>query len=248
MNIFRSRQRKEAWCEIVDIEDYKPNPISRSVAWVARPAWALRNPTLAADLRRRQQWWKDVEVFRGPVYGLYDEFMGLKVTWAHAYPDLGVIHLSFQRELKRPAIGVFISTSRKSAGYSQDASRLHSVVGVVWHAAIMYGPRLQADELRQPHGDPLERIQPEPLRTISAAIPGFPRRLTVNCVTDPDLLVAETNNDKSGLIIAARGLEIDQIERLTRHIGIVQEHHGLLNKYRGDFRARQKALGSVVEY
>ena len=111
VDTFRRRQRKEACCELVAIEDFKLSPLVRSMAWFARRAWAIRHRDLASEMRRRMQWWKDIEQFPGPVYGLYDDFLGLQLTCARAQPDW--ITLGFQREAMRPTKGVWITTWRK---------------------------------------------------------------------------------------------------------------------------------------
>jgi len=249
MNIVRRRKRKRGWMEYVAIEDYRPTLFTRLLAWAARRAWALTHPDLAAKMRRSMQWWKDVDQFHGPVYGLDDNFLGLQLTWARAQPDW--IALGFQRETMRPTTGVLITTWRKGLLLQRlMAERANFPVrATVFEAAVALGPRGQADWLLQASpGDALNRVQLKTLRTTYAAIPGFSRRVKVSEATDLGVLVMELQNESTTLVLAARGLEIHQLERLTRHLTVVQEHPDLLDNYRRAFRVRQRALGYVVDY
>jgi hypothetical protein len=251
MNILPNRRRKRGWVEFVDIVDFRPNPMMRVIAWGARRAWAIRHPDLAAKMRRRMQWWKDVEQFPGPVYGFYDDFMELQLTYARAQPEPEWITFGFQREAMRPTKGVWITTWRKSLMLDRlMAERANFPVrATVFEAAVALGPKAKADSLLLPDsGDALDLVQLKALRTISTVVPGFPGRTRVDEALGLGIIVLAMQNEKTTLVLAARELEMDQLERLTRHIGIVQEHVGLLDKYRVDFRARQRELGYVVDY
>ena len=247
--MLRRRRRKRGWFEYVAIEDYRPSTPARLIAWAARGAWALRHPNLAAEMRRSMQWWKDIEQFSGPVYGPYDDFMGLQLTWARA--ESNWVTFGFQQEVRRPTAGVFISTWRKGLILQRIiAERANFPVRTtVFEAAVVFCPRKQADFLLRPsNDDALNKVQLKTLSAMAAPIPGISRRARVSEATDLGVLVMEMENQKTMLVIAARGLESDDLERLTRHVGIVQEHPGLLDKYRSDFSARQRALGIVVDY
>lgn len=249
MNPLRRKSPKRACMEFVALEDYRPTRLARLLAWSARRAWALSNPGLAAEIRRRQQWWKDVEQFRGPVFGLNGDFMGLELTWARAHSDW--ITFGFQRDAMRPTTGLFVTTWRKGPVLHQLTSERpnFAVRATVFEATVALAERNIGDQLlTATGGDALDVIRLKALRMISVAIPGFARRALLSEAAGLGVFVIDVENETNQLVLASRGLETHQLETLTRSLTIVQESPGLLDVYRRTFRARQRALGYVVEY